>query len=155
MSKPNFIKPWLWHVICLMLLVVTVCSGTVLYVSSEKYFHFWDFAAYQMWAQESFTAFSQSWSIGWQELQASFYHNYNKLYTLPLIPGFWLFGDSRLGYILSLAIAYLIPFTLAMGAIATQLLCFGQPYFSPSVFPPVGYPYYRGIQTLEPPYSSP
>ncbi|MBP0028604.1 hypothetical protein [Roseofilum sp. Guam] len=122
MIKPNFIKSWLGHIICLMLLVITVCSGTMLYVSSEQYFHFWDFAAYQMWTQQSFTAFSQSWSIGWQELQASFYHNYNKLYTLPLLPGFWLFGDSRLGYILSLAIAYLIPFTLAMGAIATQLI---------------------------------
>ncbi|MBP0040157.1 MAG: hypothetical protein J7545_10800 [Roseofilum sp. SBFL] len=105
-----------------MLLVITVSSGTILYVSSEQYFHFWDFAAYQIWAQESFTAFSQSWLIGWQELQASFSQSYNKLYTLPLIPGLWLFGDSRLGYILSLAIAYLIPFTLAIGAIATQLI---------------------------------
>jgi hypothetical protein len=122
MIKSDFIKPWLWHVICFALLVITVCSGTILYVSSEQYFHFWDFAAYQMWAQESFTAFSQSGSMGWQDLQASFSHSYNKLYTLPLIPGLWLFGETRLGYILSLAIAYLIPFTLAMGAIATQLI---------------------------------
>ncbi|MDJ1168001.1 hypothetical protein PMG71_01010 [Roseofilum sp. BLCC_M154] len=122
MIKSDFIKPWLWHFICFALLVITVCSGTILYVSSEQYFHFWDFAAYQMWAQESFTAFSQSGSMGWQELQSSFSQSYNKLYTLPLIPGFWLFGETRLGYILSLAIAYLIPFTLAMGAIATQLI---------------------------------
>ena len=146
MIKPNFIKPWLGHIICLMLLVITVCSGTMLYVSSEQYFHFWDFAAYQMWAQESFTAFSQSASMGLRDLQASFYQSYNKLYTLPLIPGFWLFGETRLGYILSLAIAYLIPFTLALGAIATQLIRIfappsssGQPYFLRSVFLRVGY----------------
>ncbi|MDJ1178915.1 hypothetical protein PJF56_08575 [Roseofilum sp. BLCC_M91] len=127
MTKANLIKPWLGHIICFVLLVITVCSGTILYVSSEKYFHFWDFAAYQIWTQESFTAFSQSWSMGWQELQVSFYQSYNKLYTLPLIPGLWLFGETRLGYILSLAIAYLIPFTLAIGAIATQLIRISPP----------------------------
>jgi len=134
MIKSDFIKTWLGHAICFALLVITVCSGTILYVSSEQYFHFWDFAAYQMWAQESFTAFSQSASMGWQDLQASFSHSYNKLYTLPLIPGLWLFGETRLGYILSLAIAYLIPFTLVIGLIATELISVSPIVFWSTVF---------------------
>ncbi len=121
---------WLYHGLSLLLLVVTIVTVTVIYVSSERYFHFWDFAAYEMWTQESFTAFQQSWSMGWAQLQESYHQNYNKLYTLPLLPGLWIFGQTRLGYILSLAIAYLLPFALVMGAIATELIT----AYPPAVF---------------------
>jgi hypothetical protein len=39
-----------------------------------------------------------------------------------LIPFILVFGSSRLIYELALALAYLLPFALVMGAIATQLI---------------------------------
>ncbi|HCF26792.1 MAG TPA: hypothetical protein DEV81_06190, partial [Cyanobacteria bacterium UBA11049] len=46
----------------------------------------------------------------------------NKIYTLPLLPFILIFGQSRLVYEISLALVYLVPFSLSMGAVATQLI---------------------------------
>ncbi|NJO93993.1 MAG: hypothetical protein HC820_05880, partial [Hydrococcus sp. RM1_1_31] len=46
---------------------------------------------------------------------------YNKIFCLPLLPFVLIFGDSRLTYVMSLALVYLVPFCLVMGLLATKI----------------------------------
>ncbi len=108
----------------LALLVLLVVTITTLYISSERNLHWWiDWYAATL---QIVTAFRESPSEAIQLLQASLIQERNRLYTLPLVPFMLAFGSSRLVYEISLALVYLLPLSLAMGAIATQLIRFHQ-----------------------------
>lgn len=102
------------------LLVLITVTITVLYVSQERNFHWWIDWYYR--AIEVATAFRKSPSEAIQQVLQSLVGDRNKIYTLPLVPFILLFGESRLVYELSLALVYLLPFSLVMGAISTRLI---------------------------------
>lgn len=112
----------------LALLTLTIVTVTTIYITSEQNFHWWIDWYYP--ALEIFnTLRSPSEAItqkGWQEaialLVKSLNQERNRLYTLPIIPFFWAFGTSRLTYQLGLALVYLLPLPLVMGAIAAQII---------------------------------
>lgn len=58
----------------------------------------------------------------WQLVAESVNQSYNKCFTLPLVPLLLLLGDSYLAFVLSLAVVYVLPFVLTIGAIATDLI---------------------------------
>jgi hypothetical protein len=103
-------------------LALIVVLLPVLYVSHEHYFYFWDWVAYQNKATSFVSTWRQSPTEAIQQLQASLASNYNLLYVVPLLPFLLAFGKSRLVFIVSLALVYLLPFSLVMGAIATKLI---------------------------------
>ncbi|HEY9608057.1 hypothetical protein [Allocoleopsis sp.] len=104
----------------LALLALIIGIVTWVYISSERNFHWWiDWYARTL---EIVNAFRESPSQAIELVQRSLIAERNRLYTLPLIPFFLVFGSSRLVYELSLALVYLLPFALVMGAIATQLI---------------------------------
>lgn len=49
-------------------------------------------------------------------------NDHNFFFTVPLLPFSLIFGDSRAVYIVSLAVLYLVPYALMMGALATQFI---------------------------------
>ncbi len=112
------------------LLTLIIGCITAWYVSSEHYFYSWDLSTYQNLVLDMAYAFRDSKGKAISSLLESLTLDYNQLFTLPLIPFILTFGDSRLVYILSLALVYLLPFSLIMGAIATKLI----PAYPHSVF---------------------
>lgn len=111
-SLPAFIVP------------VTVMAGAIalLYVAMEHTFYWWDFVFYQNRTLEVFAAWQDSPAAAWQDVVDSLAFDYNKLFTLPILPFFIVFGPTRESYILALVLVYLVPFAITVGAIATQLI---------------------------------
>lgn len=111
-SLPAFIVP------------VAVMAGAIalLYVGMEHTFYWWDFVFYQNRALEVFAAWQDSPAAAWQEVLNSLDSDNNKLFALPILPFLILFGPTRESYILGLVLAYLVPFSIVVGAIATQLM---------------------------------
>ena len=68
------------------------------------------------------SAFRESplWAI--HSVKDSLAHDYNEIFTIPLVPFLLTFGDSRLVYVMSIALVYQLPFALVIGAIAAKLL---------------------------------
>lgn len=105
---------------CLALLALITITITTLYISSEYNFHWW-IDWYSTTIQVA-AAFRESPTEAIEFVQQSLVRERNRLFTLPLVPFILIFGDSRLVYEIGLALVYLLPLTLVMGAIATQLI---------------------------------
>jgi hypothetical protein len=104
-----------------VLTLVTVIIAAI-YISSEKYFYYWDLSNYSNQTSELISAFHVSILQGLRVFKASLITEYNKLPCLPLVPFTLIFGDSRLAYIVSNTLVYILPFSLLMGAIATKVI---------------------------------
>lgn len=91
---------------CLLgfLALITVAI-TVLYVSSERNFHWW--IDWYSSAIRVTTAFRESPWEGLKLVKNSLAQDRNWIYTLPLVPFLLTFGTSRLVYELALALVYL------------------------------------------------
>lgn len=112
------------------LLLITIVI-TVPYIRSQQAFLGGDINDdFYQFLLEVTDVFRQSPLAALQLIHQSFDQDYNKLFSLPLIPFILAFGNSYLVYVVSLAIVYLIPFTLVIGAIATQLI----PVYPKAVF---------------------
>ncbi len=112
----------------LALLALIIVTITSFYISSERNFHWWVDWYYPTIRVAD--AFRDSPSEAIQLVQQTLVEERNRLYVLPLVPFILLFGSSRLVYEIGLALVYLLPLTLVMGAIATQLI----PAHKPTVF---------------------
>lgn len=104
----------------LALLALIIVTITTLYISREHNFHWWIDWYYP--AIQISDALRQKPSEAIELLVKSLAQERNRLYVLPLIPFFWAFGNSRLVYEIGLALVYLLPLCLVMGAIAAQLI---------------------------------
>ncbi|MBP0001898.1 MAG: hypothetical protein J7641_23385 [Cyanobacteria bacterium SID2] len=104
-----------------LILLSIVISIVLIYVASERTFYWTDYVVYQNRAAEVIVALRESPTLAIQQISDSLSGDYNKLYVIPLVPFLAIFGNSRTAYILSVAIAYLLPFCGAIGLIATQL----------------------------------
>lgn len=104
----------------LVLLLAIATTITSIYISHERNFHWWIDWYYK--TIDVADAFGKSPSEGINNIVQSLADERNKIYTLPLVPFILIFGKSRLVYEISLAIAYLLPFSLSMGAVATHLI---------------------------------
>ncbi len=102
------------------LLVAIATTITTIYISHERNFHWWIDWYYK--TIDVADTFRKSPSEGIDNVVQSLGDERNKIYTLPLVPFILIFGKSRLVYQISLALVYLLPFSLGMGAIATQLI---------------------------------
>jgi hypothetical protein len=104
----------------LALLALITVAITLLYISSERNFHWWIDWYYP--TIQIANVFRDSPSEAIQLIGRSLVQERNRLYVLPLLPFIWIFGSSRLVYEVSLALVYLLPLALVMGGIATQLI---------------------------------
>ena len=91
------------------------------YLAEERVFYFWDSRFYHDLALAAWQAYRQSWTAWWAHLQASMAGDYNALFSVPLMPLFQSFGDSRTVYILGLLAWYLLPAALCVGWLAARL----------------------------------
>ncbi len=110
----------------MVILGLTIALLTVAYVSQETFFQYWDYAQYQDMATHKAIYFRElpinQWFEAVKTIWESTYRDYSDYHTLLSIPFILSFGNSRVVYILSLAILYFMPLTLLLGKIANQLI---------------------------------
>ncbi|MEG4043175.1 hypothetical protein [Microcoleus sp. Pol17_C1] len=106
----------------LFLLVLVTVAVTSIYVSSEHTFYWWDYAGYNTATVNTANLFRDSPDKAWRGVIESLSKEKNLLISLPLVPFILLFGESRLSYILSVSLIYVLPFRLLLGAISATLI---------------------------------
>jgi len=106
----------------LFLLVLVTVAVTSIYVSSEHTFYWWDYAGYNTATVNTANLFRDSPDKAWRGVIESLSKEKNLLISLPLVPFILLFGESRLSYILSVSLIYVLPFRLLLGAISAKLI---------------------------------
>ena len=114
----------------LFLLVLVTVAVTSIYVSSEHTFYWWDYAGNNTATVNTANLFRDSPYQAWRGVIESLAKEKNLLISLPLVPFILLFGESRLSYILSVSLIYVLPFRLLLGAISAKLI----PVYSRRVF---------------------
>ncbi|MEG4090252.1 hypothetical protein [Microcoleus sp. Pol12B4] len=106
----------------LFLLVLVTVAVTSIYVSSEHTFYWWDYAGYNTATVNTANLFRDSPDKAWRGVIESLSKEKNLLISLPLVPFILLFGESRLSYLLSVSLIYMLPFRLLLGAISAKLI---------------------------------
>ncbi|AFZ04752.1 hypothetical protein Osc7112_0110 [Oscillatoria nigro-viridis PCC 7112] len=106
----------------LFLLVIVTVAVTSIYVSREHTFYWWDYAGYNTATVNTANLFRDSPDRAWRGVIESLSKEKNLLISLPLVPFILLFGESRLSYILSVSLIYVLPFRLLLGAISATLI---------------------------------
>jgi hypothetical protein len=116
-------KLLLW-VVLLGPVAAVVAAMAYAYVSSERYFYFWDYGAYQGRMVDQLARLQEGSQRPLLVALGSMGSDYNLLFTLPLIPVMLLIGDpfSRATFIVSLALVYMLPFMLVTGLICRRAL---------------------------------
>jgi hypothetical protein len=106
------------------LLALVIAGVTFLYVSGERFFYCWDYSGYQDLTIDLATSFRDSPTEAVDRVRRSLGDDYPQVVIVPLVPFMLAAGghESRMVYVQSLALMYLLPFTLVMGAIAVTLL---------------------------------
>ncbi len=107
----------------LLILIITSSAFTSWYISQEDFIYTYDYSAYQGQAQVLIDDYRVSWKDGIIAILNSLSDDYNYLFTIPLFPSLIMFGNSRIGFILSNVLTYVVPFCLLTGAISS---CFSQ-----------------------------
>lgn len=142
------------NILLFLLLVVVVVTITSLYILKEQYYYFWDYANYFQQTNDLIIQLQKSPLEAAVTFLLSLFDDYTQIPLIPVLPFRLLLGPSRLGFILSLALAHIIPFCLAMGAIATQVIrarprtIFWLTAFATLLMPPVWIPVFRGFPDI-------
>ncbi|GAB4366533.1 MAG: hypothetical protein Kow00121_04010 [Elainellaceae cyanobacterium] len=107
----------------LTFLLVATFAITVPYISQQHAFLGGDIVdGFYNRAINITEQFRQSPIAAFQTVVQEANKTYNSFYTVPLIPFLLVLGNSYLAYVSSIAIVYLLPLNLVLGAIATHLI---------------------------------
>ena len=114
-------------------LAILANAFAVYYVTQEHYIYFWDWSGYWLMSQELSASLMNHPMSALRSLITSVRNDdYNLLPVLPLVPFEWLFGTSRLTYILAITNIALLPSAFIMGLLAKRIL--SQQFPKPSLF---------------------
>jgi hypothetical protein len=107
-----------------ILTVGIVIFITQLYLSLEKFFYSWDYAAYQGSANGFLNILQQSKRQAINAIWNSLGTDYSILYTIPISPFMLLIGniESRVTFITSLILVYFLPFVFVVGGIVRKIV---------------------------------
>lgn len=112
---------WAIDMVLATALLLVVVGVTALYVRHERVFYWYDLAGYHNAAVDYAAQFRSSPAAMFALVRDSLAREYNGLYIVPLLPVLLVLGDSRPAYVVALAVAYLLPFVLTIGAVAARL----------------------------------
>jgi hypothetical protein len=110
------------HAYLLGACIVFAVALTSSYVGRENAFYFWDQAVFQNLAARTAQGFGSSLAEGYHTVGQSLTEDYNGLFAVPLTPVLRRLGTTRLGYELSIALVYLLPFALVLGTISVAVI---------------------------------
>jgi len=110
--------------VLLLFLSIAYVLIVAAYLSSERFFYYWDWGGFQWVALNDAFEFLQWPQHVLTQIGDSIHLEYNHYYVLPLIPLLEAFGKSRLSYVLSVTLVYQVPFSLVVSGIACKLIPF-------------------------------
>jgi hypothetical protein len=104
-------------------IVILINAFAAYFIAKEQYVYFWDYSTYWIkYRQISASLVQHPISTLHFVINSVRYVDYNPLPVLPLAPFEWLFGTSRLAYILAITNLFLLPAALVMGLAAQRIL---------------------------------
>jgi hypothetical protein len=106
----------------LVVVLTVVLVLPTLYVGAERNVYMWDNAGFQERALRAAASFQQSTGEGLRHVQSTLGRDYNALFAVLLLPFLQIFGDSRIAYVLAVALVYQLPFVLVVGRIGVRLI---------------------------------
>ena len=111
------------YLITILLSVVFVNAFTVYFIKQERYIYNWDMLAY--W--DPYVEIGRSLLVSPLSAIKSIlltvrYSDYNDLPVVPLLPFYYIFGETRLGYILAISNIYLLPSILILTYISERIV---------------------------------
>jgi hypothetical protein len=112
-----YINLFLLTVVIIMVYVITKN-----YINQEKFIYSWDYIGYQKGTDVLIGEFNKSFLKGILEFINALFADYSKLFCIPILPFYLVFGPSRFSFILSLALVYITTFSLMMGFIFSKLV---------------------------------
>src|SRR3974377_935167 len=118
---------WLTYFGLVLLLLVIIGGSVLSYVSQERTFYWVGLANYQNIAYRTADQFQTSPAKAFNAIRGSMREDYNALFAVPLLTFLILQGKSRSVYELALALLYLLPFSLVIGAIASRMIVAAAP----------------------------
>jgi hypothetical protein len=111
------------YLVAFLLTLVFVNVFTIIYIKQERYVYNWDLVGY--WEQYAYigrnlvlTPIATIKSI----VTSVRYNDYNYLPVLPLLPFYYLFGESRIGYILAISNIYLVPSIIILTFLSEKII---------------------------------
>jgi hypothetical protein len=128
--KNSIYQKLLINILLLLLCILLILTTTYIYLSNEQTFYYWDYANYSSLTSAKAIDFQESPIKAFFRVWKSTGRNYSDIPTLLLVPFILTFGDSRLVFILSMTLVYLLPYALTVGAIAAKLI----PYYPRIVY---------------------
>ncbi len=114
-------------------LIILANVFTIYFVTQERYVYYWDWAGYWLKYIDLSTSLTQQPGNTLDAMIDSVRNDdYNPLPVLPLVPFAWLFGTSRLSYILAITNIALLPSVFIIVLLAQRILSqqFSKPSFS-------------------------
>jgi len=111
-------------VIGAFLAIAVLGNGFAAYfVSQEHYVYFWDYSGYWISSRDLSASLLRDPVAALRDVISSIRSSdYNLLPVLPLASFYWLFGASRLTYILAITNVALLPSAFVLGVVAQRLL---------------------------------
>ncbi len=103
-------------------IVLAILGLTYFYISSELFFYYWDYGGYYGVTINQAVHFRESPLSALVQLWYSLNLDYNYVFTVLLAPFIWMGGESRLVYVLGVALVYQLPLMLLISALATKLI---------------------------------
>lgn len=136
-------QPFFWAghgatgvVAALLGLVILANVFAAYYMAQERFIYFWDWKVYWFLYLDFSVSLGQHPMNALHSLIDSIRNNdYNLLPVLPLAPFEWLFGTSRLTYILAITNVSLLPSALIISLLAQRIL--PRQFPKPSLSPPL------------------
>jgi hypothetical protein len=101
-------------------LALTVGALACAYMSQESFVYFWDYSNFHGIAVQLADTLMTDPKAGVEMFVDALAHEYNLIFSLPLLPGIVLTDGSRLAYIVALAVLYLVPFALVAGVVCRR-----------------------------------
>jgi hypothetical protein len=92
------------------------------FVTEERYVYYWDFSLFWIQYLDISTVLVQHPILALRQVIGSVWHSdYNLLPVLPLVPFEWLFGASRLTYILAITNVFALPASFLIALLAQRM----------------------------------
>jgi len=105
------------------LVALPVIFFVIYYVGQEQPVYYWDyyawFSLYQTYGEKAASG-QMSWFFHW--LVTVFAANYNSTSIVPLIPFYFLLGETRTAYVLGIVLLYMLPALYLMGRVCVEAL---------------------------------
>lgn len=109
-----------------VMLTAATVGFTTWYVSQEQYYYFWDYSRYSQQLNDLISKTQKSPIDGVLSVLISLLDDYTQLPLLLMLPTRILLGDSRVSFIVSIVLAYGVPFSLMMGTVVARMVKFKQ-----------------------------